>query len=59
MKEFKRLSKITPRKKVKFNLDRTLKLPKWLVTNKELLNKIKECIEEFKRDEASHAWSTF
>ena len=60
MAEFERLAAIKRYKNVKFNLDRTLKdVPKRAVTDKALLNKIRECAAEFKHDGASHTWSTF
>ena len=58
--EFERLSAIKPFKNVKFNLDRTLEnVPKRAITDRALKNKIRDCINEFKHDGASHSWSTF
>ena len=58
--EFKRLAEIEGYKNVKFNLDRTLKdVPKRAINDRTLLNKIREGAIEFKRDGASHSWSTF
>ena len=58
--EFKRLSAIKPYKNVKFNLDRTLKdVPKKKINDRSLMNTIRNCVNEFKRDGASHTWSTF
>ena len=60
MKEFERLSAIKPSKNVKFNLDRPLKNAiKKAITDRSLINKIRDCVDEFKRDGASHSWSTF
>ena len=56
---FERLSAIKPYKSVQFNLDRTLKVPKRVISDRALIKKIKECAVEFKRDGASHSWSTF
>ena len=58
--EFERLSAIKPWKNVKFNLDRVLKdVPKAIINDTSLINKIRDCVNEFKRDGASHSWSTF
>ena len=57
--EFERLSKIKPWKNVQFNLDRIANTPREFITNKEIYNKIKEGIEEFRIDGASHIWTTF
>ena len=58
--EFERLSAIKPYKSVKFNLDRTLEdVPKEKINDRALINKIRDCINEFKHDGASHSWSTF
>lgn len=58
--EFERLSAIKPWKNIKFNLDRTLEnVPKENVDNRSLLKKIRDCVNEFKQDGASHTWSTF
>ena len=58
--EFKRLSAIKPYKNIKFNLDRTLKdVPKKKINDNSLMNTIRNCVNEFKRDGASHSWSTF
>ena len=59
MEEFERLSAIKPHKNVKFNLDRTLKINKQAINDIALIKKIQECAVEFKRDGASHSWSTF
>ena len=53
--EFKRLSAIKPYKNIKFNLDRTLKdVPKKKINDNSLMNTICNCVNEFKRDGASH-----
>ena len=58
--EFERLSAIKPYKSVKFNLDRAIEdVPKKKINDRALINKIRDCINEFKRDGASHSWSTF
>ena len=54
------LSAIEPYTSVKFNLDRTIKdTPKRKIGDRSLLNTIRACVNEFKRDGASHSWSTF
>ena len=58
--EFERLSTIKHYKNVKFNLDRVLKAaPRRAINDRSLINKIRDSAVEFKRDEASHSWSTF
>ena len=58
--EFKRLSAFKPYKNIKFNLDRTLKdVPKKEIKDRSLMNTMRDCVNEFKRDGASHSWSTF
>jgi len=58
--ELKRLSAIKPYKNIKFNLDRTLKdVPKRKIKDRRLMNTIHNYVNEFKRDRASHIWSTF
>jgi hypothetical protein len=60
MKEFERLSAIKPSKNIKFNLDRPLKNNlKRAIADRSLINKIRDCAAEFKRDGASNTWSTF
>ena len=60
MAEFERLSAIKPWKNVKFNLDRVLKdVSKRVINDRSLINKIRDCVNEFKCDEASRSWSTF
>ena len=54
--EFERLSAIKTFKNVKFNFDRVLKdVPKQAINDRSLINKIRDCINEFKRDGASHS----
>ena len=59
--EFKRLSAIQPYTNIKFNLNKTLKdVPKREIKDRSLMmNKMRNCINEFKHDSASHSWSTF
>ena len=59
MKEFERLSKITPSKNTKFNHDSVSDKPTNLIGDRIMISKIRDCFNEFKRDGASHSWSTF
>ena len=60
MAEFERLSAIKPWKNVKFNIDRVSKdVPKALIDDRNLINRIRDGVNEFKHDVASHSWSTF
>ena len=60
MEEFERLSAIKPWKNVKFNLDRvSLNVPKALINDINPISKIRDILNESKRDGASHSWSTF
>ena len=55
------LSAIKPWKNVKFNINKNLKdVPKKEIKDRSLLmNTMRDCVNEFKRDGASHSWSTF
>ena len=59
MEEFERLKAIKPRKNVKFNLDRIAKTPKEFIVDKEIHDKLRDGIDDFRRDGASHIWTTF
>ena len=58
-KELGRLSKLKPWKNVKFNLDRIANIPREFITDREINNIIRKGIEGFRRDGASHSWTTF
>ena len=56
MEEFERLSAIKPWKSVKFNLE---DVPKALIDDRNLINRIRDDVNEFKHYGASHSWSIF
>ena len=60
MEEIERLAAIKPVTNTRFNLDRVFKdVSKRSINDHALRSRIRDCVIEFKRDGASHSWSTF